>query len=264
MRVLASLGVIAIIAVVVVAIIAGDKGSITDPGNALHGGTSDETSHDDDSDDSHGDDSDGSHGEAAGSSSEQHVETNLVRRNSNDIASLGSVDAPIVLIEYSDFRCPFCAVVSNKIFPELIETYVDTGKMRIEWRDMPLKGDESVLAAKAARAAGLQEKFWAFNETVYRNSPENGVLSINEALLIEFAKEAGVTDLEKFVEDMNSTQFDDVIYRDLMEARSINANGTPTFIIGNQMVPGAQPIEVFHQIIQGELQKAENGVIKAP
>ena len=70
--------------------------------------------------------------------------------------ALGKPDAPVVMINYAELRCPFCAKFSRDIEPELIKRYVDAGVLRLEWRDFPIFGEESLEAAKAGRAAAAQ------------------------------------------------------------------------------------------------------------
>src|SRR5699024_1196470 len=109
---------------------------------------------------------DGSSGPATASISDEDRATagdeefgplgDLARRDEGDPLAMGAVDAPVVMVEFADYRCPFCAKFSRDVEPELIEQYVDTGKLRIEWRDMPIYGEDSARAARAARAAAEQ------------------------------------------------------------------------------------------------------------
>ncbi len=184
-------------------------------------------------------------------------ELNLERRTPSDPQALGDVDADVVLIEYSDFRCPFCGVYSRKTQPEIIKKYVDSGQLRIEWRDLPLFGEGSINAAVAARAAGVQGLFWEFNETLYAAAPEKGKAELSEAELLKFAEQAGVPDMKKFAADMKSPKLLALVKADVAEATALGLNSTPTFVINNQAIPGAQPLEVFTQIIDGELAKVK-------
>src|SRR5665811_161418 len=85
------------------------------------------------------------------------------RRIDGDPTALGDTDAPVVLVEYSDYRCPFCAVFARETLPVLIDEYVESGQVRIEWRDLTVFGQQSIEAAIAGRAAGAQGLFWEFN-----------------------------------------------------------------------------------------------------
>ncbi|MCY4669666.1 MAG: thioredoxin domain-containing protein, partial [Rhodococcus sp.] len=77
----------------------------------------------------------------------------LAHREPDDPMALGDVEAPVVMIAFSDFRCPFCAQFSRETEPQLIDRYVDTGTLRIEWRDLPIFGPQSFDSARAERAA---------------------------------------------------------------------------------------------------------------
>ena len=105
------------------------------------------------------------------------------RREASDPFALGNVDAPVALVVFSDYRCPFCARYSQATEPELVARYVDAGKLRIEWRDFPIFGDASLLAARAGRAAAAQGKFWEFNRAVYAAAPASGHHDLTEAKL---------------------------------------------------------------------------------
>lgn len=91
----------------------------------------------------------------------------LARRDASDALAVGRADAPVVMIEYSDFQCPFCGRFARETKPELLRRYVDEGILRIEWRNFPVFGEESQRAALAGWAAGRQKKFWEFHDVVY-------------------------------------------------------------------------------------------------
>lgn len=177
----------------------------------------------------------------------------LARRIEGDPLALGDVDAPVVFINYSDYRCPFCAKFARDVEPEIIDEYVDAGLVRLEWRDVPIFGEQSMLGARAGRAAAEQGKFWAFNAAVYAEAPEGGHAELTEDSLVEFARKAGVPDLEAFRADMTSDRFDGEIMADANEAASIGINSTPSFIVGEGAVAGAQPREVFIDAIESQL-----------
>lgn len=180
-------------------------------------------------------------------------EFTLERRVDGDPLSLGAVDAPVVMIEYSDYRCPFCGVYARKTQPEIIKKYVDAGKLRIEWRDLPVLGEASATAAVAARAAGEQGLFWEFNEAVYAAAPERSKAELSEPELLAFAKTVGVPDMAKFASDLKSPALMALVQADLQEGTSLGLNSTPTFVINNQAIPGAQPLEIFAQVIDDAL-----------
>lgn len=180
-------------------------------------------------------------------------EFTLARRTPSDPLALGSVDAPVVMIEYSDYRCPFCGVYARKTQPEIVKKYVDSGQLRIEWRDLPVFGESSEKAAVAARAAGEQGLFWEFNEAVYAAAPEKGKAELAEPELLKFAEQVGIPDMAKFAADLNSPELRARVKADLAEGTSLGLNSTPTFVINNQAIPGAQPLDVFSQVIDEAL-----------
>ena len=141
--------------------------------------------------------------------------------------ALGAVDAPVVMIEYSDYRCPFCGAYARKTQPEIIKKYVDTGQLRIEWRDLPVFGESSVAAAVAARAAGEQGLFWQFNEAVYAAAPEKGKAELSEPELLAFAQTVGVPDMAKFAADLKSPDVRALVNADLAEGTSAGIEQHP-------------------------------------
>ncbi|AOW94248.1 disulfide bond formation protein [Rhodococcus sp. WMMA185] len=179
------------------------------------------------------------------------------RRIGGDPLAMGSTDAPVVLVEFADYRCQFCAVFSRDTEPALVEKYVNDGVLRIEWRDLPIFGEQSIAAARAGRAAAAQGKFWEFNKAVYAQSPTGGRADLTAEVLHDFAVEAGVPDLERFDRDAASTQFDDSISQDVFTAQTIGISSTPAFIINGNPVLGAQPLAHFEQIIDRSAGLAE-------
>lgn len=177
----------------------------------------------------------------------------LARRDENDRMAVGPVDAPVVLVNYSDWRCPFCAKFARDMEPTLISDYVETGKLRIEWRDMPLFGGESKFAARAGRAAAEQGKFHDFHRVVMAAAPERGHANLDERALMGFAEEAGIPDLDKFRADMLSDRFDGAIDKDAEEGSLYGVNSTPTFIVGKGAIVGAQPLQTFIDAIESQL-----------
>ena len=173
----------------------------------------------------------------------------LSRRIDGDPLALGDVDAPVVLVEYSDYRCPFCAKFSRDSEPELIQRYVDEGKLRIEWRDMPLFGEQSLAAARAGRAAAAQGKFWEFNSAVYAAAPATGHADLTPAVLRGFAEQAGVPDLDRFEADAASADFDEQIRGDAEAAQMLGVVSTPSFSVNGHPLVGAQPTPAFTRLV---------------
>ncbi|QDQ96987.1 DsbA family protein [Tomitella fengzijianii] len=173
----------------------------------------------------------------------------LARRTEGDALAMGAVDAPVVLVEFADYRCPFCAKFSQDIKPELIDRYVDSGQLRIEWRDLPIYGEESARAARAGRAAAAQGRFWEFNSALYAAAPESGHAEMSPERLRGFAVDAGVPDIDRFMAQMNSDDFEALLHVDTMTAQRLGIPATPAFSVNGHPILGAQPIDTFTSMI---------------
>ncbi|WP_330184677.1 DsbA family protein [Nocardia sp. NBC_01503] len=183
----------------------------------------------------------------------------LARREANDPLALGKIDAPVVMIEYSDFQCSFCRTFGRTIEPKLISKYVEQGVLRIEWRNFPIFGQESENAARAAWAAAQQGRFWEFHHIVQTGAPEQkNTGALTPDLLAEFAAQAGVPNMAKFRADQESPASAAAVQRDAREAYALGASSTPTFLINGRPVLGAQPIEQFSAVIDAASNAAKN------
>ncbi len=173
----------------------------------------------------------------------------LVRREADDPLALGEVDAPVVMLAYSEFQCPFCGKFARDTEPQLIERYVEDGTLRIEWRDFPYLGPESTTAAQGGRAAAAQDSFWEFHDEMYADQlpPNSGKLDAD--YLATIAKRVGL-DVEQFRSDMRSKATKQAIAKDFSEGQAIGVTGTPAFVINGVPVIGAQPTEVFEKAIE--------------
>ncbi|WP_419996591.1 DsbA family protein [Streptomyces boninensis] len=179
----------------------------------------------------------------------------LQRRDGGDPMAMGEKDAPVVLIEYSDFQCPFCGKFARDTKPELIKKYVDKGVLRIEWRNFPIFGAESESSAQAGWAAGQQGRFWQFHDLAYAKERKKNSGEFAEDKLIAMAEEAGVKDMAKFKKDMKSKAGEKAVAQDAGEGQSLGVTSTPAFLINSTPVLGAQPTEVFTGMVE-EARKA--------
>ncbi|MGW5847980.1 DsbA family protein [Streptomyces sp. NPDC055254] len=167
----------------------------------------------------------------------------LARREAGDKLALGRADAPVVLIEYSDFSCGYCGKFARDTEPALVKKYVEDGTLRIEWRNFPIFGADSEAAAKAAWAAGRQDRFPQFHAAAYaEGAKEKG---FGEARLLELAREAGVPDLERFKADLAGEEAAAALRKDREEGYRIGVTSTPSFLVNGQPIAGAQPAEAF-------------------
>ena len=133
--------------------------------------------------------------------------------------------------------------------PKLIEEYVEDGTLRIEWKDFPYQGQESVNAALAARAAQAQGRFWEYHDLVYANQSSGNSGGYTEENLAALAEEAGL-DVARFERDLASARYDAAVQADFTEGQNLGISGTPTFYINGRPLVGLQPLGVFEDAIE--------------
>ncbi len=179
----------------------------------------------------------------------------LVRRDPKDAAALGEVDAPVVMINYSEFQCPFCGKFARDTKPELMK-YVEDGTMRIEWRHFPYLGPESITSAKASWAAGEQGRFWEYHDAMFADQQPPNSGKLTDEYLLDKAREIGL-DVERFEEDMTSKTAADEVQADFDEGQEIGVTGTPAFLVNGRPIMGAQPTEAFVEAIEQAAQDAQ-------
>ena len=167
--------------------------------------------------------------------------------------SLGSKDAPVTMVEFTDFQCPFCQRFHVATFNELKKNYIDTGKLRFVSRDLPLDFHPNAMqAAQAGRCAGEQGQFWAMRDRMGSN-PDR----LNMDDLVGYARDFKM-DPAAFKACVESGKYKTAIQNDIQEAMKIGANGTPSFVIGKntadgvdgELLVGAMPYQMFDQKIK--------------
>jgi len=175
-----------------------------------------------------------------------------------DGAVLGRADAPVTLVEFSDFQCPFCVRHVKQTFDRIKAAYVDTGKVRYVFRQYPIESlhPQAWGAARAAECADRQGKFWQMHTTIFDNQKQ-----MSEADLKGYARNAGV-DLAAYDKCVADPAVTAKITRDLEEGSRIGVTGTPMFFIGKmengklrtiKRVNGAESFERFQQAIDAVL-----------
>jgi len=157
----------------------------------------------------------------------------------------GPGDAPITLIEFSDFRCPFCKRFYSETLTPLLEAYPD--QIRFIYRDFPVVGGFE--AALASECADEQDSYWPYHNLLFGG--EYDELS-NEALLA-YAEQLTL-DLDSFSTCLEEERYADEVENDARYAAGLGVTGTPTFFINGIPLVGAQPLEVFRQLIDAELE----------
>jgi protein-disulfide isomerase len=159
----------------------------------------------------------------------------------------GARNAPVTIVAYSDFECPFCSRVVPTL--EQLEREYE-GKLQVAFKNQPLPFHPNAKpAATAALAAHEQGKFWQYHDKLFANQK-----ALDRASLEKYAQELGL-DLGRFKAALDSNKFEAQISADMEEASRVGANGTPTFFINGRILVGAQPVDSFKRIIDEELKK---------
>jgi protein-disulfide isomerase len=184
----------------------------------------------------------------------QQLLLDLQRRDPDDPMAVGAVDAPVVMIEYADYRCPYCAQFATQTRPGL-QPLVDAGVLRIEFRDFVIFDEQSHAAAVAARAAAGQDLLEPYQQAVFSRS-STGHAELARQDLMDIAEEVGVPDLQAFEEALDDPQLAAAVDADTAEARSIGLSSTPTFLVNTTVVQGAQSVDYFEGVIAQEEQRA--------
>jgi len=168
----------------------------------------------------------------------------------------GKVDAPVVMVIYSDFACPYCTQFAQKVEPEL-DKLVKQGTLRVEWRDLAQISETSPLAAQAGRAAAKQGKFWEFHDAVYAAADPQGHPTYTEDSLVAFAKKAGVPDLKKFRADMTAAETVKAVSESTNHVHSIGIQGTPFMIVGETYISGYKDADYMTAVVKSQAAKAK-------
>lgn len=163
--------------------------------------------------------------------------------------ALGPADAPVTLIEFSDFNCPFCSRHALETLPRLIDHYGD--KLRLVYRDYPVIGGESSrVAALAANCAHEQDKFWEFHGLLFSNTAAR-----DRAAYLGFAQELSMN-VDRFTECLDTERYASEINLDYIDGQGQAISGTPAFFINGARISGAQPFDIFADVIDRELTRA--------
>jgi protein-disulfide isomerase len=164
--------------------------------------------------------------------------------------TLGAKDAPITMVEFGDFQCPFCRASENSV-KEIRAKYGD--KVRLVYMDFPLGIHQHAMdAANAARCAGEQDKFWQYHDAMFADQSK-----LAPADLKASAAKLGL-DAKKFDACLDKTKYQSQIQQDMAEGTKLGVTGTPTFFINGREITGAQPAQKFEEVIDDEMARAEH------
>ena len=166
---------------------------------------------------------------------------------------LGNPSAPITILEWGDYQCTFCYRFHQTSLNVIYQEYIETGKIKLVFKDFPLNGPDSVRAAEASYCAGDQGKYWQYHNELYKNWGGERTGWITEQSLNNFAK-AVELDLDKFTECLDNKKYFDKVINLENEGRNLGVDATPSFYVFNDKkiikIVGNQPIEVFKKVIE--------------
>jgi len=174
---------------------------------------------------------------------------------------IGNPDAPITIIEFSDFQCPFCARFYTQTLPLIYDEYIEPGKVKLVFRDYPIQSihPNAVPAAIASECANEQGEFKAMHDMLFEKQNEWSRQETVDALSL-FSQYATKIQLEQDTFDscLTSGKYIDEIKKDLADGRDYGVSGTPGFFVGNDQIgyvelKGAQPFDSFKKIIDAQL-----------
>ncbi|HLF74295.1 MAG TPA: DsbA family protein [Anaerolineales bacterium] len=160
--------------------------------------------------------------------------------------ALGPEDAPIMIVEFSDYQCPYCRRWHEQVYQPLLAAY--PGKIRMVYRHLPLTSihPEAFPAAEASMCAGEQDAFWQYHDKLFSSE------SLGSQVYSQYARELGL-DMTAFEACMTERRYEEVVQKDTDFAIDLGIRSTPTFFINGLALVGAQPLDVFKQIIDKEL-----------
>lgn len=175
------------------------------------------------------------------------IKVDLQTRNTDH--ALGSPNAKVVMIEYSDFECPFCGKMFLETLPKLKENFIKTGKVKFIYRHFPLRSIHQYAqkAAEASECAGEQGKFWEYHDYLFEKQNSLGIESFKL-----WAKELGLNS-GQFDSCLDSGKYISRVDVDYNEGLALGINGTPATFINGKLISGAVPYVEFERMINEEL-----------
>src|SRR5947199_387433 len=165
--------------------------------------------------------------------------------------SKGPGKAPVTIVEFSDFHCPFC----RRVLPTLAQLESQYGeKIRLVFRDFPIDNlhPEASKAHEAARCANEQGKFWAYHDKLFASPPKS-----SPEIFKGFAKDLGLN-VTAFESCFASGKYQAAVKKDIEEGNRVGVTGTPAFFINGRIISGAQPLEAFARVIDDELARVQS------
>jgi len=184
----------------------------------------------------------------------------------DDDPVLGDKNAPVTIIEFSDYECPFCKRHFDDTYPQLIKKYIETGKAKLVFRDFPLSfhdpmATKEAVAANCAKEQGGDKKYFEFHDEIFKRTVSNGN-GLDDAKIAAIATDLRLN-ISSFNTCLSNKAMEDEVKKDIADGTAAGVSGTPTFLIGKttkdgkvegDLVVGAQPFAAFQAVIDPLLQ----------
>ncbi len=180
-----------------------------------------------------------------------------VKVDTDDDPAMGQLDAPVVIVEFSDYQCPYCGQFVEQTLPQIEREYIETGKAQLVFRDFPLSFHQHAeLAARAAQCAYEQDSFWEMHDRIFSGQGEwSGSTEAGE-VFAQYAGELGL-DQGEFRECLDSARYKEEVQADFDDGVGYGVSGTPTFFVNGIKLVGAQPFSAFQKVIESELREGD-------
>ena len=172
---------------------------------------------------------------------------------------LGDINAPLTLVEFGDYQCTFCKKFFHETEKSILMNYVETGKVKMLFKDFIVVDEDSVNAASAAHCANDQKMFWQYHSTLYNNWDGEGTGWASSEQLHQFASTLGL-DMNEFSECLSQSKWKDLVLSSHADGRALGVDATPTFFIIDEnnealKITGAQHYDVFQRTFDSLLEK---------
>lgn len=179
----------------------------------------------------------------------------IERRDAMDPLAFGPVDAPVTMVVFGDYQCPYCAKWSHDTLPAMLKR-VQSGQLRIEMRDLSVFGPESRRAAQATYAAALQDRHLQYHNELFAGGEKRSPDELSDQALIDTAADLSL-DIAKFRTDMTSASTQRAVDRNESDASAVGAYSTPAFILGGQPMAGAGSTSTYLDKLDALLPEGE-------
>lgn len=191
-----------------------------------------------------------------GNATQQSADAQIAAAVARTRHFMGDPNAPVTIIEFADFQCPFCGRFASGAGRQIDLLYIQTGKARLGYQHFAFLGQESFWAAEASECANDQDAFWPYHDFLFASQNGENQGAFNKDNLKNFAASLNL-DTATFNACLDSGKYTELVQTESNAARVLGVRSTPTFLVNGQPLIGAQPFDVFQPLIEGQLGSTE-------